>query len=259
MTGKTRDYPKLAADILQELGGEKNIVKVSRCATRLRLVVKDNPPNAKENISKLAGVITVVDKGGQIQVVIGTNVGKVYDAFLQLVNPQTIAAAEDNNNILNKIIATMSAVFAPFVYILAASGILQGCLIIIKLFWPSFEQLGVCKVLSLISWAPFIFLPIFIAITASQHFRCNIYIAIACCAALLSPELAKMAELIKDGKLVVNFLGFNLPETTYASSVLPPLFLVWLLSYFERFLDKFLNNVIKPIFMPFLCLIIMVP
>ena len=259
MTGKTRDYPKLAADILQELGGEKNIVKVSRCATRLRLVVKDNPPNAKENISKLAGVITVVDKGGQIQVVIGTNVGKVYDAFLQLVNPQTIAAAEDNNNILNKIIATMSAVFAPFVYILAASGILQGCLIIIKLFWPSFEQLGVCKVLSLISWAPFIFLPIFIAITASQHFRCNIYIAVACCAALLSPELAKMAELIKDGKLVVNFLGFNLPETTYASSVLPPLFLVWLLSYFERFLDKFLNNVIKPIFMPLLCLIIMVP
>ena len=259
MTGKIRDYTKLAADLLQELGGEQNIVKVARCATRLRLVVKESPAGAKEKISQLPGVITVVEKGGQIQIVIGTNVGKVYDAFLKLVNPQNIATTEDNNNIINKIIATMSAVFAPFVYILAAAGILQGCLIVINLFWPEFAKTGVCQVFSFISWAPFIFLPIFIAITASQHFRCNIYIAVACCAALVSPQLGQMVEQIKEGKLIVDFFGFHLSETTYTSSVLPPLFLVWLLSYLEHGLDKFLNNVIKPIFMPFICLVVMVP
>lgn len=259
MTGKIRDYTKLAADILQELGGEKNIVKVARCATRLRLVVNNTPEGAKEKIAQLPGVITVVEKGGQIQIVIGTHVDKVYNAFLKLVNPQSIATTEDNNSILNKVIATMSAVFAPFVYILAAAGILQGCLILVKLFWPEFEKTGVCHVFSFISWAPFIFLPIFIAITASQHFRCNIYIAVACCAALLSKQWIEMGIKLDGNEVISDFLGFNLTQTSYASSVLPPLFLVWLLSYLERWLDKCLNSFIKPIFMPFICLVVMVP
>lgn len=258
MTGKIRDYNKLATDILHELGGEQNIVKVARCATRLRIVVKNNVPQAKENITKLPGVITVVEKGGQIQVVIGTHVDKVYDAFLQLVNPESIAKTEDNNNVMNKIIATMSAVFAPFVYILAAAGILQGCLILINLAWPTFASTGTYQVFSFISWSSFAFLPIFIAITASQHFRCNIYIAVACCAALLSPTWSELAASIKAGNSIY-FFGIGLSETTYGSTVLPPLFLVWLLSYLERFLEPRLNSVIRPLFLPLICIVIMVP
>lgn len=258
MTGKIRDYNKLATDILYELGGEQNIVKVARCATRLRIVVKNNVPQAKENITKLPGVITVVEKGGQIQVVIGTHVDKVYDAFLQLVNPESIAKTEDNNNVMNKIIATMSAVFAPFVYILAAAGILQGCLILINLAWPTFASTGTYQIFSFISWSSFAFLPIFIAITASQHFRCNIYIAVACCAALLSPTWSELAASIKAGNSIY-FFGIGLSETTYGSTVLPPLFLVWLLSYLERFLEPRLNSVIRPLFLPLICIVIMVP
>ena len=258
MSSKIRDYNKLAVDILNELGGEDNIVTVARCATRLRLVTQKTPENAKENIAKFPGVITVVEKGGQIQVVIGTNVDKVYNAFIQLIKTDNKVASSENKNILNLIIATMSAVFAPFVYVLAASGILQGILILIKLAFPDFGTTGTYQVFNFISWAPFAFLPIFIAITASQHFRCNIYIAVACCAALLSPTWAELAALIKSGQ-EVNLFGLALSETTYTSTVLPPLFLVWLLSYLERFLEPRLHSIIKPLLMPLICLVIMVP
>ena len=258
MSSKIRDYDKLAVDILNELGGENNIVSVARCATRLRVVTQSTPENAKEKIASFPGVITVVEKGGQIQVVIGTNVDKVYSAFTQLMSGNNKIDANSKSNILNRIIATMSAVFAPFVYVLAGAGILQGILILINLAFPGFEKTNTCQVFSFISWAPFTFLPIFIAITASQHFRCNIYIAVACCAALLSPTWAEIAKLIKEGG-TFDLFGLPLSETTYMSTVLPPLFLVWILSHLERFLEPLLHSIIKPLIMPFICLVIMVP
>ena len=258
MSSKIRDYDKLAVDILNELGGENNIVSVARCATRLRVVTQSTPENAKEKIASFPGVITVVEKGGQIQVVIGTNVDKVYNAFTKLISGDNKVDVNSKSSILNRIIATMSAVFAPFVYVLAGAGILQGILILINLAFPGFEKTSTCQVFSFISWAPFTFLPIFIAITASQHFRCNIYIAVACCAALLSPTWAEIAKLIKEGG-TFDLFGLPLSETTYMSTVLPPLFLVWLLSYLERFLEPRLHSIIKPLVMPLICLVIMVP
>ena len=75
MASSVRDYDKLAVDIIKAVGGKENIVKASRCATRLRLVLKETTNEAKENVSNLTGVITVVESGGQFQVVIGTHVG----------------------------------------------------------------------------------------------------------------------------------------------------------------------------------------
>ncbi|MEH7487198.1 glucose PTS transporter subunit IIA, partial [Priestia megaterium] len=195
----------------------------------------------------------------QFQVVIGQHVGDVYEEFASLVNLDTTEEQSENKGtILNRVIATMSAVFAPFVYILAAAGILQGSLILINLVSNSFAKTGTYQVLSFISWAPFVFLPIFIAITASKHFKTNTYIAVACCAALVSPTWAEMAAKIADGSRIT-FLGLSLSETVYTSSVLPPLFLVWILSYLERFLNKSIHEVVRPLFVPFLCMVIMVP
>lgn len=259
MASSVRDYDKLAVDIIKAVGGKENIVKASRCATRLRLVLKETTNKAKENVSNLTGVITVVESGGQFQVVIGTHVGKVFDKVASELNlDSNTIEDEPKASILNRIIATMSAVFAPFIYILAAAGILQGCLILINMANPSFSSTGTYEVLSFMSWAPFTFLPIFIAITASKHFKCNAFIAVACCAALVSPTWAEIASRIADGESV-RFLGISLAETTYTSSVLPPLFLVWILSYVERFVDKKLPEVIKSLFTPFICMIVMVP
>ena len=259
MANSVRDYEKLAVDIIDAVGGKNNIIKASRCATRLRLVLKETTNEAKENVSNLTGVITVVESGGQFQVVIGTHVGKVFDKVASELNLDSNAIEDaPKASVLNRIIATMSAVFAPFIYILAAAGILQGCLILINMVNPSFSSTGTYEVLSFISWAPFTFLPIFIAITASKHFKCNTFIAVACCAALVSPTWAEIASRIADGESI-KFLGISLAETTYTSSVLPPLFLVWILSYVERFVDKKLPEVIKSLFTPFICMIVMVP
>ena len=260
MANSVRDYEKLAVDIINAVGGKKNIIKASRCATRLRLVLKETTNEAKENVSALTGVITVVENGGQFQVVIGTHVGKVFDKVASELNLDSSVIEEDapKASVLNRIIATMSAVFAPFIYILAAAGILQGCLILINMVSPSFSSTGTYEVLSFMSWAPFTFLPIFIAITASKHFKCNMFIAVACCAALVSPTWAEIAARIADGESI-RFLGISLAETTYTSSVLPPLFLVWILSYVERFVDKKLPEVIKALFTPFICMVVMVP
>lgn len=259
MASSVRDYDKLAVDIIKAVGGKENIVKASRCATRLRLVLKEITNEAKENVSNLTGVITVVESGGQFQVVIGTHVGKVFDKVASELNLDSNAIEDaPKASVLNRIIATMSAVFAPFIYILAAAGILQGCLILVNMANPSFSSTGTYEVLSFMSWAPFTFLPIFIAITASKHFKCNTFIAVACCAALVSPTWAEIASRVASGENI-RFLGISLAETTYTSSVLPPLFLIWILSYVEKFVDKILPDVVKALFTPFICMIVMVP
>lgn len=82
---KVRDYSKLARDILEAVGGEDNVINAARCATRLRLVLKRSNPQAKEQVMAMPGVITVVETGGQFQVVIGQHVGEVFDEFTKLV------------------------------------------------------------------------------------------------------------------------------------------------------------------------------
>lgn len=253
-----RDYPKLAHDI-KEVLGEENIVGAAHCATRLRLVLKQSPSQeVTKRISSMPGVIQVMEKGGQYQIVIGTHAKDVYNELSQILNIDTSQQPAVKQSIGNRIIATMSAVFAPFVYILAAAGLIQGCLIIINQFAPSFAETGTYAVLSFLSWTPFTFLPIFIAITASKHFKCNTYIAVACCCALVNPDWSAMAARIADGE-TIKFLIFNLSPTTYTSTVLPPLFLVLVLSYLERFCEKHLPDVIKALATPFICMLIMVP
>ena len=255
-----RDYPKLAKDIIREVGGKENIVNATRCATRLRLVLKETPEGAKEKVQELTGVITVVENSGQFQVVIGTHVGEVYENVMKNLNLEAMSEeeVETKQPLLNRIIATMSAVFAPFIYILAAAGILQGILILINLFWPQFATTGTYEILSLISWTTFAFLPILIGITASKHFKCNTFIAVTCCAALINPTWVEIAKRITEGE-VVNFLFFNLSGVTYGSSVLPPLFLVLVLSYLEHFLSKRIPEIMKALLVPFICMIVMVP
>lgn len=261
MATKVRDYKKLASDIIQVVGGEENISNATRCATRLRLVLKDTPKDAKKQVEQLPGVITVVENSGQFQVVIGNHVGDVYGYVaeeLHLEEKHGNDIEMPKQSILNRVIATMSAVFAPFIYILAAAGILQGILILVRLAVPAFSSTGTSQVLDFMSWAPFTFLPIFIAITAAKHFKCNEFIAVLCCCALVSPTWADMAAKIAGGE-TIKFLCFKLSETTYTSSVLPPLFLVWILSYLEKFVSKRLHENIKQLFTPLICLIVMVP
>ncbi|ACS87326.1 PTS transporter subunit EIIC [Musicola paradisiaca] len=253
-----RDYAKLAQSILQEVGGKSNIVDFSRCATRLRLVLETTPDEAKKRIQGLPGVIAVVESAGQFQVVIGIHVAEVYSQMAALLGDSATAAAKPRGRILDRVIATMSAVFAPIVYILAAAGILQGLLIVINQFSVAFKTSGTYAVLNFMSWTPFVFLPVFIAMTASRHFRCNPYVAVLCCCALINPEWGAIAAKIAAGESVT-FLGLPLAKTLYGASVLPPLFLVWALAWVERRVTSWLPEVVSALFAPLICFLVVVP
>ena len=255
---QVRDYGKLARDI-KDAVGESNIVSAAHCATRLRLVLKENPSaEVTKQISAMPAVIQVVEKGGQYQIVIGTHAKDVYNELTRILNLDESSQPEMKQSLANRVIATMSAVFAPFVYVLAAAGLVQGALIIVTHFAPAFANTGTYEVLSFISWTPFTFLPVLIAVTASKHFKCNTFIAMWCCMALVNSSWGEIAARIASGESV-KFLFFDMAQTTYTSTVLPPLFLVLILSYLERFLEKHVPDVIKASAVPFICSIIMVP
>ena len=258
MATPIRDYAKLAADIKDQVG-ESNIIRAAHCATRLRLVLKDSPSaEVTKRISEMPAVIQVIEKGGQYQIVIGVHAKDVYEELVKILHIDTSAQPPQQQGFLARVIATMSAVFAPFVYILAAAGLVQGGLILLTQFFPAFADTGTYAVLSFLSWTPFTFLPAMIAVTASKHFQCNTYIAMWCCLALVNSDWGALAARIADGE-TIRFLIFPMAQTTYTSTVLPPLFLVLVLAYLARFLDRHLPDVLKAIGTPFLCAIVMVP
>ncbi len=174
MAEAVRDYGKLALDVIRLVGGKENITSAARCATRLRLVLKDTPEDAEEKIKALPGVITVVQKQGQFQVVIGNHVGDVFEVVsreLKLEEKEGDQPAQ-KESLLNRLLQMMSGVFAPICYILAAGGLIQGVLIIVSMLAPSVAETGAYQIFDMISWTPFTFLPVLIAITASRHFKC---------------------------------------------------------------------------------------
>ena len=81
-----KNYNKMAIDIVREIGGEENVKSLAHCMTRLRFIVKDEKKVNLEALKKAEGVIQVMVAAGQYQVVIGTDVGDVYDEIGKVTN-----------------------------------------------------------------------------------------------------------------------------------------------------------------------------
>ena len=147
MAEAVKDYQKLEHDIIRLAGGADNIASAQRCGTRLRLVLKNTPGQAEEKIKALPGVITVVQKQGQFQVVIGNHVGDVFEAVSAELETNKKTEQEERpkekENLLNRLLQMISGVFAPVCYVLAAGGLLQGLLIILTMAVPSVTETGV--------------------------------------------------------------------------------------------------------------------
>lgn len=256
MATKVRDYAKLAADIKDTIG-ESNIISATHCATRLRLVLKEKPSDdTTKKIEQMPAVIQVVQAGGQYQIVIGMHAKDVYENLAKIMTFSG-DVPEVKQSFVNQVIAMMSGCIAPFVYVLAAAGLLQGVLIIINLF-VDISGTGAGQVYDMISWTPFTFLPVFIAVAGSKHFKCNPYIALWCCLALTNPTWANIAASIDEGN-ALHFLFVPLTSVTYTSTVIPPIVLVGVLSLLEHWVEEKLPDVLKAVGTPFICTAIMVP
>lgn len=109
---------KLAKDILASVGGEGNVSSLVHCATRLRFKLKNRDQADKNQTQNIPGVITVVENGGQYQVVIGNTVGDVYKDILKISSlgddDKSNASAASDGNWFNKTVDIISGIFTPF-------------------------------------------------------------------------------------------------------------------------------------------------
>lgn len=252
------DYHKTATELLKELGGNDNITNVTHCATRLRFILKDESIVNKDKVAKIPGVITTVQAGGQFQVVIGNHVKDAYEHMIKMVTIDEEAAKGTGNKkvgIVSRIIDVISAIFAPFLYTLAACGILQGILGVLVALNAIDTASGTYQILNFISWTAFTFLPVLIAVTASKKFGVNTFIALVIACALVCPDYIAMVNAAKP----VYFLGMKVQLLSYTSSVIPIILSIWIASYVQKFFDKYLPIVIRNLFTPMFTIAIMVP
>ena len=252
------DYHKTAMELLKELGGNDNITNVTHCATRLRFILKDESIVNKDKVAKIPGVITTVQAGGQFQVVIGNHVKDAYEHVIKMVTIDEEAAKGTGNKkvgIVSRIIDVISAIFAPFLYTLAACGILQGILGVLVALNAIDTAGGTYQILNFISWTAFTFLPVLIAVTASKKFGVNTFIALVIACALVCPDYIAMVNAAKP----VYFLGMKVQLLSYTSSVIPIILSIWIASYVQKFFDKYLPIVIRNLFTPMFTIAIMVP
>lgn len=111
-------YERLAKDIVQNIGGEENVNNLVHCATRLRFNLKDNQLPDKEKLKSLAGVLSVVESGGQFQVVIGNDVAHVYQEIMKISklgagNSASADADQPKEKIMSRIFAVISGSLSP--------------------------------------------------------------------------------------------------------------------------------------------------
>ena len=253
------NYRTLAADILEGVGGEKNIATATHCATRLRLTLRDDAQANTAAVEKLPGVITVMKAGGQYQVVIGNDVPTVFAELGKISRFGTDTDAEEEagpkGNIFNRFIQMVSAIFSPILWPLAGAGLFKAFLALASnLGWlaPTSQTF---VVLSAAADALFYFLPLFLAITAAKRFKANQFTAMAIAGALVYPSIVAL----NDAGAPVHFAGIPLVIMNYTSSVIPILVAVWLLGYLERILAKVLHSSIRNFMVPLLSIAIMVP
>ena len=170
------NYKETAKGILEHVGGVENISNMSHCATRLRLNLKDETLANDEDVKAVDGVVNVINKAGQYQVLIGIEVPHVFEEFEKLVKGNgnvEMAESNEDEGIISKVFSAISAIFAPLLPALAGSGILRGLLILAVQLGMIKEGSGTYTILYSTSMAVFYFLPVLLAFTSGILNRSN--------------------------------------------------------------------------------------
>ncbi|MDQ9126758.1 PTS transporter subunit EIIC [Serratia fonticola] len=289
------NYADSAKEIVRLIGGDNNVINVTHCATRLRFILKDSSQADKDTLKRVKGVITVIESSGQLQVVIGNHVGDAYREVLKLVNmDENVAVSAPNVGIVSRLMDIISSIFAPFLYPLAACGVLQGLISLFAALGWMDPASGTYRILNFVSWTGFTFLPVMVAFTAAKKFNVNPFTAVIAACALVSPDYmnmltankillvnsadpamqALMQEAVNNPQIArvlaevagipinadpLTFLGMPVQYLSYTASVIPIILMVWIMSYVQRFFERILPLVIRNLFAPMFCIAIMVP
>jgi PTS system sucrose-specific IIC component len=257
------NYEAVAKQLVSLLGGRSNIVSGAHCATRLRLVLKDEGQVDQKQIEDLDGVKGAFSSSGQYQIIFGTGtVNKVYEEFAKETGIQAVSgdahqeAVKQKMNPLARAAKTLSNIFVPIIPAIVASGLLMGLLGMMKAFeWVAPDSAWIV-LLDMFSSAAFIILPILIGVSASREFGVNPYLGAVIGGIMTHPALLNPWGLANAQPESLNFLGFDVAMIGYQGTVIPILLAIYAMSKIEKGLRKVVPNSIDLLVTPFVTVIL---
>ncbi|WP_294449839.1 PTS transporter subunit EIIC [uncultured Gemmiger sp.] len=242
------DFKQLASTILANVGGKENVDKVVHCATRLRFTLKDESKAQTDVLKKTQGVLSVINAGGQYQVVIGPDVPAVYQEVVALGGFESAAAVEDpkaakedTRSPLSRVLEFVASLFQPIIPAITGAGLLKAFMaLFVTLGWLD-NTTQTYTILNAFADSAFYFLPILLGASAAKNFKCNQYVAMALGGILVYPAFITLMS----GEEAVSLFGLPVTQASYSSSVVPILLGVWFMSVVEHFVQKISPQAIK--------------
>ena len=253
------DYRKTAQEILDKVGGSKNIVSAAHCATRLRLVIADNSKADKTAIDNVEGVKGVFEASGQLQIILGTGtVNKVFNEFISIAGitasskAEAKEAAAQKQNVFMRAIKLLGDIFVPIIPAIVASGFLMGIMnsldfMINNGFLNMDTSSSIYVFANLFSNTAYTFLQILIAFSAAKAFGANPYLGAVIGMIMINPSLQNAYTVATEGVQQTQSVFFGLYDIDmvgYQGHVIPVVIAVWLLSVIEKKLHKIVPEVL---------------
>ena len=253
------DYRKTAQDILDHVGGSKNIASAAHCATRLRLVIADNKKVSKEALENVDGVKGVFEASGQLQIILGTGtVNKVFAEFIDIAGitasskAEAKEAAAEKQNWFMRAIKLLGDIFVPIIPAIVASGFLMGIMNSLDFMNSNgFLQINTHSSIyvfaNLFSNIAYTFLQILIAFSVAKAFGANQYLGAVIGMIMIHPSLQNAYTVATEGVQQTQsvFFGlFKIDMVGYQGHVIPVIIAVWILAVIEKKLHKIVPEVL---------------
>lgn len=253
------NYQELGSRILELVGGKENVNGLTHCATRLRFNLKDESKAQTDTLKNTAGVLGVVQSGGQYQIVIGNDVNHVYKPIAEvcdLSNAGKSSAPEEKKSLGARFIDTITGIFTPILPAITAAGMLKAVLAVLTAFKLIDTTGSSYQIISFMADAAFYFLPILLANSAAKKFNCNPYLAMMIGGILLHPNFVNMVANSKETGEAIRLFMIPVYNASYSSSVIPIILAVWFMSYVEPIADKVSPKAIKFFTKPLLTVLV---
>ena len=271
------NFPKIAEQVIEKLGGKNNIATAAHCATRLRIVLNDESKVNKEGIEAIEGVKGQFSVAGQYQIIFGSGtVNKVHEQLTKQLGIGDVSKAEvaeaalGQQNLLQRIVKGLADIFVPIIPAIVAGGLLMGLysmLTSIGFFWDNHsvvtkypEISDLVDFINTIANAPFVFLPVLLGFSATRKFGGNPFLGAALGMLLVHPSLSdgwNYAKTLMEGNIKYwNVFGLEIEKVGYQGTVIPTIISAWVLATleknFRKFIPSYLDNLITPMFSLFI-------
>ncbi len=271
------NYPVIAKQLLEHLGGKDNLQALAHCATRLRLALKDETKVNEEAIGDLDGVKGQFKVAGQYQIIFGSGiVNQVYaelakqTGLAEMSTNDVASAGAQKQNIVQRAVKGLSDIFVPIIPAIVAGGLLMGLFNLLTaqgLFiegqsiieaYPGLADLA--SMINTFANAPFVYLPVLLAFSASRKFGGNPFLGAALGMLMVHPDLLNgwgFGSASVSGTIPTwNILGLEIQKVGYQGSVLPVLVSAFILAKVELGLRKVIPSVLDNLLTPMLAIFI---